>query len=104
MNGGEIRWVGGGPALEGGPAPQKREPRVQEIRAKNYYYSTLSREEMMVADKLYDFLDQVGFKRDVLANVIITIAQHLCGIDDVIHEVVVKAEDDRGRYRIKITW
>ena len=103
MSGVESRRVGGGPASEGGPAP-KREPRVEIIKAKNYYYSTLSREEMETADKLYEFLDVAGWKTDVLANIIITVAQHLCGIDDMIHDITIRAEDDRGRYRLKITW
>ena len=102
MNGVESRRVGGGPASEGGPAP-RREPRVQEIRAKNYYYSVLDDSDIKVLRKLDEVIDEAR-KPQALANVLLSVAQYLCGMDDVIHDITIRAENDKGRYRLKITW
>jgi|GEM_PF-7120339 len=98
----ELGGAGAARPQQGGPA-SSRKLRVMVFRAKNYYYSVLDEDDVKVLKKLDELIDEAR-KPQALANVILSVAQYLCGIDDVIHEVTIKAEDNQGKYRIKIVW
>jgi len=85
------------------PSPQRE--RIMVIKGKNYHFSYLDESDARVAKKLDEVLDiPEARKPQALADVILTVAQLLTGIEDLIHNVQIEAQDARGRYKVKIVY